>query len=475
MKKVLGLDLGTTSIGWAFVNEAENDGETSSIIKVGVRVNPLSTDEQSDFEKGKSISINADRTLKRGARRNLQRYKLRRNSLINELTKIGFIDKNSCLTEEDKNTTHQTYALRSKAVYEKIEKAEFARVLLMINKKRGYKSSRKAQNEDEGQAIDGMAIAKKLYEENITPGQLSYEILKSGKKHLPDFYRSDLQAEFDKVWQMQAKFHAELLTEDFRKEIEGKGQKATAAIFGKKYDHYPAEIKGTREEKKLQGYKWRAEAITKKLDIKEVAYVLAEINNNLNNSSGYLGAISDRSKELFFNKETVGEYLYNQLKKDAHTKLKNQVFYRQDYLDEFERIWETQAKYYLDLNAEFKTKFRDIIIFYQRRLKSQKALISFCELENEQIEVEIDGKLKTKQRGSRVIPKSCPLFQEFKIWQNLNHLEIKNIKTKEKFVPDLEVKNLLFAELNIKGNISKKEALALISNKPAELDLTFPH
>ena len=55
MKKILGLDLGTTSIGWALVNEKENDNEQSSIIKLGVRVNPLSVDEQSNFEKGKAI------------------------------------------------------------------------------------------------------------------------------------------------------------------------------------------------------------------------------------------------------------------------------------------------------------------------------------------------------------------------------------------------------------------------------------
>ena len=33
MKKILGLDLGTTSIGWAIVNEADNDKERSEIIK----------------------------------------------------------------------------------------------------------------------------------------------------------------------------------------------------------------------------------------------------------------------------------------------------------------------------------------------------------------------------------------------------------------------------------------------------------
>lgn len=82
MKKILGLDLGTNSIGWAVVNEAENKEEKSSIVKLGVRVNPLTVDEQRNFEQGKSITTNADRTLKRSMRRNLQRYKLRRENLI---------------------------------------------------------------------------------------------------------------------------------------------------------------------------------------------------------------------------------------------------------------------------------------------------------------------------------------------------------------------------------------------------------
>ena len=76
MKRILGLDLGTNSIGWALVNEAETDEEVSSIIRLGVRVNPLTVDETQNFEKGKSITTNAERTLKRSMRRNLQRYKL---------------------------------------------------------------------------------------------------------------------------------------------------------------------------------------------------------------------------------------------------------------------------------------------------------------------------------------------------------------------------------------------------------------
>src|SRR5690554_2806808 len=162
MKKILGLDLGTNSIGWALVEEAENENEKSSIIKLGVRVNPLTVDEKTDFEKGRPLSTNAERTLKRGARRNLQRYKLRRDQLIKELIKNNFINSDTPLTEIGSKTTHQTLSLRAKAAKERIELDDLAKVLLTINKKRGYKSSRKASNEEEGVAIDGMSIAKEL-------------------------------------------------------------------------------------------------------------------------------------------------------------------------------------------------------------------------------------------------------------------------------------------------------------------------
>ncbi len=208
MKKILGLDLGTNSIGWAYINEAEANDEKSSIKKLGVRVIPLTTDEESDFLKGKATSINADRTLKRGARRNLNRYQLRRDALLDILKENSFITDETVLNEDGNDTTFLTYKLRDEATQKKLSKEEFAKVLLMINKKRGYKSSRKAKTEDEGTAIDGMEVAKQLYEDNQTPGQYIYEILKQDKKHIPDFYRSDLQAELDKIWNFQKQFHS---------------------------------------------------------------------------------------------------------------------------------------------------------------------------------------------------------------------------------------------------------------------------
>src|SRR5690554_7807130 len=118
-KTILGLDLGTTSIGFAHVIESE-DRNQSEIKQIGVRVVPLTVDEQQNFEKGRSITTNADRTLKRGARRTLDRYQDRRKNLIDVLNKANIIDKDTPLAEDGKNTTHQSWALRAKAAVEKI-------------------------------------------------------------------------------------------------------------------------------------------------------------------------------------------------------------------------------------------------------------------------------------------------------------------------------------------------------------------
>ncbi len=496
-KNILGLDLGTTSIGWAQVIE-DDLPENSEIVQIGVRVNPLTTEEQTNFEKGKPITTNANRTLKRGMRRNLDRYQLRRKNLIECLKKANIITDSSKLAEDGKHTTHETWRLRARAVTEKIEKEEFARVLLAINKKRGYKSSRKSRNEEEGHAIEGMAVAKKLYDENLTPGQLAFQLLMEGKKAIPEFYRSDLQAEFDKVWNKQKSFYPEFLTDELYQALKGQDKENTRSKILRIAGIYTADIKDleehlksektvgltAKEKKKLQGYKWRNEAVNTQLTKEQAAYVLTEINNDINQSSGYLGEISDRSKELYFNKLTVGQYLYNQLLKNPHTRLKNQVFYRQDYLDEFEAIWEEQRKYYPELTPELKEEIRDIVIFYQRKLKSQKGLVSFCELESK--EVVVNGKKKII--GARVAPRSSPLFQEFKIWQNLHNVSIKKKgcrkrlakeiakpgeESSEIFPLDFDTKKQLFEELNIKGNLSSARVLEFLGKKPSEWELKY--
>ena len=466
-KRILGLDLGTTSIGWALVNE--NEDSQSEIVKIGVRVNPLSIDEKTDFEKGNPLTTNAKRTEARGSRRNLQRYKLRRQNLIQILIKTNFIKENTPLTEIGENTTHQTLALRAKAVKDEISLEDFSKVLLAINKKRGYKSNRKTSTEDEGQAIDGMSVAKELYENNKTPGEYVNDLLEKDKSYIPDFYRSDLQSEFDKIWDFQKQFHPTILTNDLYESLQGQGLQNSRKRFLAIKGVYTVENKGKRDLVKKQHYEWRSSAIIKELTIEEVAYVLCEVNNNLNKSSGYLGAISDRSKALYFEKITVGQFLYNQILENPHTSLKRQVFYRQDYLDEFEKIWEVQAEFHSELTSKLKKEIRDVIIFYQRKLKSQKGLLSYCLFESKTEEYihPVTENLKKRTIGRKVISKSSPIFQEFKIWQNLNNLVFENEKDNTKIdVKDLdqEMRQTLFDELNIRGNLKPKLLLTLISN-----------
>ncbi|WP_047544872.1 type II CRISPR RNA-guided endonuclease Cas9 [Psychroserpens sp. Hel_I_66] len=482
MKRILGLDLGTTSIGWALVEESKNK-EESNIIKLGVRVNPLTVDEKINFEGGKPITTNADRTLKRGARRNLDRYQLRRDFLIHELKKQNFITENTPLTEIGKDTTHQTIALRALAARKKVSLEDLSKILLGINKKRGYKSSRKSKDENDGVAIDGMVVAKILYDNKLMPGQYVFNLLTQEKKHIPDFYPSDLKTEFDAIWTKQKEYYPEILTQILYQDLKGKNKGQTWTICSKPFQIEGIKLEGNRNEQKIKRYELRKDGLSKKLSLEHLAIVFQEINNDIKGTSGYLGKISDRSKELYIDKLTVGEYLYNQIKKNPHTSLKNQVFYRQDYLDEFEQIWNTQAEFHPELSDELKAKIRDIIIFYQRPLKSQKGLLSFCLFESWQQEYFDEVKQTKRKRtiGQRVIPKSSPLFQEFKIWQNINNLEFKYFgnpkdgsdKDAASFKLDEEDRKLLFLEANLRGDLNETSVLKLLGLSTKEWKTNF--
>ncbi len=259
MKKILGLDLGTTSIGWALVNEKENDNEQSSIIKLGVRVNPLTTDEQKNFDEGKPITTNADRTVKRGMRRNLQRYKLRRDTLLSVLKEQGFISDDTSLCEQGNRSTFQTLQLRAKAATEEVSLADLARILLLINKKRGYKSIRKVDADTDGKSIDGMSVARTLYENNLTPGEYAYGRLQQGKKYIPDFYPSDLRAELNRIWECQRQYYPEILTDALRENLHGKNEKQTWAICHEPFGIVGIKRNGNKTEQKVENYRWRKE------------------------------------------------------------------------------------------------------------------------------------------------------------------------------------------------------------------------
>lgn len=53
MKKILGLDLGTNSIGWAVVNVDDNNAPCG-ISAAGSRIIPMGEDALSNFNSGKT-------------------------------------------------------------------------------------------------------------------------------------------------------------------------------------------------------------------------------------------------------------------------------------------------------------------------------------------------------------------------------------------------------------------------------------
>lgn len=491
MKRILGLDLGTTSIGWALVNEGENDNEKSSIVKLGVRVNPLSSDEKNEFETGKALTTNAERTNKHGMRINLQRYKQRRANLVRCLKENGIIDDETLLFEHGNSSTFQTYRARAKAVDEEISLADFSRVLLMINKKRGYKSNRKAKDTDDGELIDGMTVAKELHSKGLTPGQFLMMRQKEGKKFRQEFYRSDLQNELDRIWDNQKTFYPDVLTDDMKSEIAGVNAKQCSAIFYNRKNVVTAKNNGKDSyETKLQ---WRCECLAGKRDIEQVAYVISSLCGEISNSSGRLAMISDRSKDLYFNNQTIGQYLMTLIDGNPNASLRNITFYRQDYIDEFNAIWQCQSKYHEELTPALKDEIEKHIIFYQRDLKSCKSLVNHCEFEQSEKEIAVDGKKRKITIGLRACPKSSPLFQTFRTWQKLNDIMVSPSDGKHKSsamnsVPGLfndlktwrperflkqEEKEKLFEELSVKGKLTKKEALCILFGKANGLEMNF--
>lgn len=472
MKKILGLDLGTTSIGWAIVNQAENTEELSSIIASGVRVNPLSSDEKDAFEKGKAITLNSDRRLKRSMRRNLQRYKHRRAYLIKTLRSAGILQDSDLLHECGSGSTLETYRLRSDAASQEISLAEFGRVLLMINKKRGYKSSRKTSSDDEGRPIDGMEVAHILASEHITPGEYCFRVLSEDRNaKLPDFYRSDLHDEFERVWQRQQESYPDILDDEFHAMAHGKSKSTLSKMFYKRHNVTTADNKG--KDKKLTEYSWRSDALHNELPIEQVAYVLCAIAGDIDNASGYLGDISDRSKELAFQELTIGQYLYSHLLQDKDFKVRGQVFYRQDYISEFDKIWECQSHFHPELTPQLRDKVKRQIIFYQRPLKSQKSLVSWCELESHPIKVTVNGKECVKMTGSKVAPWSSPLFQTFRTWQRLNDIRLKDKRDGSERPLKAEEKTILAQALSHKKKLSTSEILKLLYFKRDSIELNF--
>ena len=471
MKKILGLDLGTNSIGWAVVNaneEIENEKlslKPFEIETAGSRIIPMDAGILGKFEQGNSISQTADRTGFRGTRRLRERHLLRRERLHRVLNVLEFLpehykkeigwnkeepktfgkfinnaepklpwDNGEFLFMDSFNEMLEDfeegmkvpydwtiYYLRKKSLTEKISKQELAWILLNFNQKRGYYQLRgeDEENEDKREFV----IEEKIvgiekgdaYKNN--PNKTWYKIsLENGWSYSYHFTT-------EPQWLNQTKEF--LITEELDKDGNIK------VVKDKKND-------SSGREKRTISLLPSFEEIDK-MEKKDQDKIFKKIKAKTE-------ITIDKSKK------TVGEYIYDTLLQKPNQKIRGKLIRtieRKFYKDELCTILKKQKELHTELenkdlyikcinelyaqNEEHKNNiasrdfiylFLDDIIFYQRPLKSKKSLISNCAFEVRCYEKEDEnGNKTTIKQPLKCAPKSNPYFQELRLWKFIANLK----------------------------------------------------
>lgn len=211
MKRILGIDVGVSSVGIAIIKD---DRGKKDIEKLAVRIIPEDPDFQGKFYSGNTASKNASRTEKRSIRRNNQRFKARRDQLYTVLKENNMFPTDELLYQLN---AKELYCLRAKAAIEKISLQELGRVLILLNQRRGFLSNRKSISEEETssefkeklanleQALGGKTIGQHLYEE-LSSSNGSIDVIIRERTYL----RSSYLHEFDQIWTCQKQFHKSL-------------------------------------------------------------------------------------------------------------------------------------------------------------------------------------------------------------------------------------------------------------------------
>ena len=458
MKKILGLDLGTNSIGWAVVNadEATRKDNTkylkpNSISCAGSRIIPISADILGDFDKGNSISQTAERTRLRMMRRLLERNHLRRERLLRVLKVMDFLPEhyNSKISRYGKFIDDSEpklpwrkskdgkmeflfqesfdemlaefkqhhpqllangkkvpydwtiYYLRKKALTQRIIKEELAWILLQFNQKRGYYQLRGEEEEEKANETIEIISAKIL----------SVEKKEKDKKYEKYWYEMHLENGMT----YRATFYNDVTS--WEGETKDFVLKRTTLKDGTPKNEL--SFLPTPEEIDL-------------MDAQRKAKMYAKIKLRT-------------EKEIENSHKTVGSYIYDSLLQNPNQKIIGKLVRtveRKFYKDELKKILEVQQELIPELKDEalyqrcieelyaaneahrrslskpdYVNLFLNDILFYQRPLKSKKSLIDDCPYE---YHVSKDG----EQHPIKCIAKSNPYFQEFRLWQFVQNLRI---------------------------------------------------
>ncbi len=466
-KKILGLDLGTNSIGWALIN-LNSEKREGEIIGLGSRIIPMGA-EVSNFEQGNPQTKNADRRKARSIRRMGKRYKARRNKLLYVLDRTGMLPKQFQFSKPFENpltiqkinllpikkktsqlTANELMQLKVKALTEKIELAEIGRLIFNYNQLRGYSGG---GNDDEEEIKEDA-----VEDSNEETGFLKFEKIIRQVKILNEPVKQEGKKKGKEIFEIEAEMDGKIL----------KGETILNTL--KKGDEPELQIIIRRDKK------GNTTSINFSIPLK----------TNWRKSMEELEEELDKLTEKKGAEAYLCEYFLKKLS-DRNYKIRNKVILRKRYQAEFEAIWNAQLKHndefrkIVDDNEllksiasfifpgnntekkqpEYRNKaiekglkylIKEQIIFYQRELKDQSELIGFCRYEI----------------AERVVPKSHPVFQEFKTWEQINKLSV-NTKiqkgTKKNGEPRYEYsdvplptayKEWLFDELQKKKEISGK-------------------
>lgn len=166
----IGLDIGIASVGWAVVALNEN-AEPYGLIRCGSRI----FDKAEQPKTGDSLA--APRREARSARRRLRRRSLRKADLYELMEKNGLPGKAEIEQAVQAGHLPDVYALRVQALDGPVTALDFARILLHLMQRRGFRSNRKADDaQKDGKLLQAIDANTRRMEANRyrTVGEMMY-------------------------------------------------------------------------------------------------------------------------------------------------------------------------------------------------------------------------------------------------------------------------------------------------------------
>lgn len=311
-KKILGLDIGVSSVGLSVVYEENKQKEIKGL---AVRIVPEDPNFHGKFYSGNTASKNLDRTTNRGIRRGYQRFQKRRDDLYKILKEYKLFPNENLF----KLGSLDLYSLRSKAVTKQITLEELGRVLILLNQRRGFLSNRKSNSEEESSTeykkriseleneLNGKTIGQQLFSE-LKNAKNIFEILIRERTYL----RKSYVEEFDRIWEYQKQFYPEILTGSIN-EDDNKG--TLYNTIRNKIIFYQRPLKSQKGLVSECPFEKHHKAVTKSSPYAETFKIWQRINDlEVTFQDGSKIKPNQNQKQLLFNSLFYGNNLNNKFK-----------------------------------------------------------------------------------------------------------------------------------------------------------------